>query len=146
MKELITLQFVLDLVLFFLIFGFIYKSKGKNQKKDSNIVKNDLINVTDSLVEILKESEKVSEQLATLITKGEKLEKNRNEITLLIKQSNNILPKLEKSISSSLKNSSDDDIKNNISKLRKDGYSLQEIVKKTGVPEGEVELIINLLN
>lgn len=106
------------------------KKSIKSDPADANITK-----VTDSLKEILIECERVSLELAGQISQAKYL---IDAIDERMKRTDNFIQKPE-----TLGFSSAERYKL-VSKLAEEGLNAEEIAKRSGISDGEVELIVNL--
>jgi hypothetical protein len=145
MQDLIVIQFILDIILFLILLRFFLFNKSKSPPK----VEPSLIELSDSIKELLGSSEqisnKIAEQKRIAIHLENLITKRKQEFEILVERAESAAD-----IFNTVLNSSSSPVKNReekytlVKKLAESGMSRDEIAKSTGVLKGEVELILNL--
>ena len=141
----LILQMVIEVLLCGIIIYYLYHEK--NKKDEGRLEKEKLKTLIDSLHHLITESEDLDKKHQGVLKLWEKVERKGAAIEAYVDH-------YERELRSSLKvnqtGEESDRIKPGVtcyekaSHLIDEGFSLGEIAQKVGLPQGEVELIMNL--
>jgi len=141
----LILQIVMEVLLCGIIIYYLYHER--NKKDEGSLEKEKLKTLIDSLHHLVTESENLDKKHQGLLKLWEKVERKGAAIEAYV-------DRYERELRSSLKENQTgeecDIIKSGVdcydkaSHLIDKGFSLGEIAQKVGLPQGEVELIMNL--
>ncbi|MBI4378293.1 MAG: DUF2802 domain-containing protein [Nitrospinae bacterium] len=162
MNSWIILQFIVDILLLSIIVFYIIKDSlpGKRDKKTIPNLK-ELSALTESLRQLIIESEKIANRLERYIEEEKRLgkemqyglDKKSEELNLTMQRAESILKGLKEfqnatdirsiPLAQNPTNTAEDKY-DDIFRLLEKGLSRKEIAEKIGISEGEVELISHL--
>jgi len=149
MKLWIILQTGIDILIFFIIIGYILKGNFKKDKGNAQSdITQDLNTVTKSLKEILNESDRLAERIAEEKKIGEDLTRTLNakiqEFEKLIMKGEQVARQYQQTQNTSSSFPGSEERYKMVAKLSREGLDREEIARITGVQKGEIDLIRNL--
>lgn len=136
----IFLQIAIDIILLFIIYFYLIRDRNRLGGEPSGEMNEEKLEaLSDSLGQMISESKRVLGEMF------EKLESKEGQIDRLIEEGDELVSKLQKTISETLPKSEESHDKyQQALKLANDGLSADEISERVKLSKGEVGLILDL--
>jgi len=141
----LVIQMVVEVFLCGIIIYYVYRDKSR--KGEVNLEKEKIKTLVDSLHRLIKESEELDKKHQRVLKLWEKIERKGAAIETYIdhhERKLNFSPKESKDEGESGGGKTGTTSYEKATRLIEKGFSTVEIARKSGLPRGEVELMVNL--